>query len=688
MDNFVGKRLDGRYEIQEIIGVGGMSVVYKAYDNIDDRIVAVKILKDEFLANEEFRRRFKNESKAIAVLNHPNIVRVYDVNFGERLQYIVMEYVDGITLKEYIKQQGVVNWQDAVHFITQILRALQHAHDKGIVHRDIKPQNIILLQNGNIKVADFGIARFSRSDTRTMTEKAIGSVHYISPEQARGDMTDEKADIYSVGVVLYEILTGQVPFEADSAVSVAIMQLQADPKLPRSINPSIPIGLEQITMHAMQKVAAERYQTATEMLLDIDEFSRNPNATFDYSFFVDNQPTKFVSLPEDAQQNSDDYVERLEPAYDEYYEQDENANDDDTAKKKKMLAVICTGAVALIAAIVVLVMALTGSFGKGKETVPDFSGKVFETEIQGKYPNFKFEITTEASDLKVGSVISQDPKAKTKVKEGTTIKLVVAAETEEVVVPNVVGMTLTDAKALLKKNNLNNYEVIEAPSEDVDSGKVVSTSPGEKTSVDASTKITIYVSTGTGNVQANKLEMPDVSGLKKNDIKDYLVAAGFDLKSINITTEDSTKPEGTVLSQSPAKGTKILPTSTIKIVVSSGKTTTESTTTTAPVITEAKPDRVTTIAITLPKIDSSPRYTVIVKAGGDTISSETWTMDGKVQTLVVDKRIDIQDITIEIDGLSYFKVIKSSHNFKTGGTIEFSVKVDTTTEPADTKPVG
>lgn len=188
MDNFVGKRLDGRYEIQEIIGVGGMSVVYKAYDRIDDRIVAVKILKSEFVANEDFRRRFKNESKAIAVLNHPNIVRVYDVNFGERLQYIVMEYVDGITLKEYIQHQGVVNWRDAVHFVIQILRALQHAHDKGIVHRDIKPQNIVLLQNGTIKVTDFGIARFSRSDTRTMTEKAIGSVHYISPEQARGDL--------------------------------------------------------------------------------------------------------------------------------------------------------------------------------------------------------------------------------------------------------------------------------------------------------------------------------------------------------------------------------------------------------------------------------------------------------------------------------------------------------------------
>lgn len=269
MDNYVGKRLDGRYEIQEIIGVGGMSVVYKAYDNVDDRIVAVKILKEEFLNNDDFKRRFKNESKAIALLSHENIVKVYDVNFGEKLQYIVMEYIDGITLKEFINKQGSITWNDALFFMTQILRAVQHAHDKGIVHRDIKPQNIILLPNGNLKVTDFGIARFSRSDTKTLTEQAIGSVHYISPEQAKGEYTDEKADIYSIGVVLYEMLSGKVPFEADSAVSVALMQVNSNAEELRKINPDIPLGLEQICFHAMQKNPADRYQSATEMLLDI-----------------------------------------------------------------------------------------------------------------------------------------------------------------------------------------------------------------------------------------------------------------------------------------------------------------------------------------------------------------------------------------------------------------------------------
>ncbi len=233
MDKYIGKRLDGRYEIHELIGVGGMANVYRCTDTLDDREVAIKILKDEYLNNEEFIRRFKNESKAIATLSHPNIVKVYDVSFGDMIQYIVMEYIDGITLKEYFDQQGIIEWKEALYLTSQVLKALQHAHEHGIVHRDIKPQNIMLLQDGTIKVTDFGIARFSDKATRTMTEHAIGSVHYISPEQARGEATDGKSDIYSVGVMLYEMLTGKLPFDADSAVSVALMQLQSTPKRPR-----------------------------------------------------------------------------------------------------------------------------------------------------------------------------------------------------------------------------------------------------------------------------------------------------------------------------------------------------------------------------------------------------------------------------------------------------------------------
>lgn len=381
MDNYVGKRLDGRYELQEVIGVGGMAVVYKAYDNIDDRTVAVKILKDEFLASEEFRRRFKNESKAIAVLSHPNIVKVYDVSYGDKLQYIVMEYVEGITLKEYIEQQGVISWKETVHFTTQILRALQHAHDKGIVHRDIKPQNIMLLENGTIKVTDFGIARFSRSETRTMTDTAIGSVHYISPEQARGDITDDKSDIYSVGVVMYEMLTGQLPFQSDNSVSVAIMQLQTDPVKPREINSSIPEGLEQITMRAMQKNPKDRYQSAAEMILDLEEFKRNPSIKFDYSYFVDNEPTKFVDKTAPVtvpMANSSDtrVIDNPQPAPEETNK---------TTEKNKMIPIlsgIVIGFVAVLAIVLICLYSFTDVFNR-KLTVPKLINKNYAEEILG-----------------------------------------------------------------------------------------------------------------------------------------------------------------------------------------------------------------------------------------------------------------------------------------------------------------
>ena len=294
MDKYIGKKLDGRYEIRELIGVGGMANVYKAYDVLENRVVAVKILREEYMNNDEFMRRFRNESRAISLLDHPNIVKVYDVIFSNRIQSIVMEYIDGITLKDYIEQEHVLRWKEALHFTVQILRALQHAHDKGIVHRDIKPQNIMLLSDGTIKITDFGIARFSRSENQTMTDKAIGSVHYISPEQAKGDTTDAKADIYSVGVMMYEMLSGKLPFESDSPVSVAIKQI-ADTATPlRELNPAVPEALAAITERAMAKEPRERYPSAQAMLADIDEFKRNPSVKFEYQYLTDTAPTRYI----------------------------------------------------------------------------------------------------------------------------------------------------------------------------------------------------------------------------------------------------------------------------------------------------------------------------------------------------------------------------------------------------------
>ena len=388
MDKYTGKRLDGRYEIQELIGVGGMAVVYRAYDTIDDRTVAIKILKDEFLGNEDFIRRFKNESKAIAVLSHPNIVKVYDVSFGDRIQYIVMEYIDGITLKEYIDQQKDIKWKEALHFTVQILRALQHAHEKGIIHRDIKPQNIMLLQDGTIKVTDFGIARFSRSDTRTMTDKAIGSVHYIAPEQARGDMTDEKADIYSVGVMLYEMITGQLPFEADNAVSVAIMQLQAEPRKAREINPEIPEALEEITLKAMQKEPSQRYQSAAEMLRDIEAFRRNPSIRFQYKYFIDETPTKYVDAINTVRPGTAiTPAPQSQPAsasYDDGYEYVE----DEKAKPAKSPVVHILGGIGIAVLLVALVLGIMAVFRSCQTTelqeidMPTFIGMSWERDIK------------------------------------------------------------------------------------------------------------------------------------------------------------------------------------------------------------------------------------------------------------------------------------------------------------------
>ncbi len=539
MENYCGKRLDGRYEIREIIGVGGMAVVYKAYDNIDDRIVAVKILKEELLSNEEFRRRFKNESKAIAVLSHPNIVKVFDVSFGDRLQYIVMEYVEGITLKEYIEQQKVINWKEAVHFVSQILLALQHAHDKGIVHRDIKPQNIMLLQDGTIKVTDFGIARFSRSDTRTMTEDAIGSVHYISPEQARGEITDDKADIYSVGVVMYEMLTGELPFQSDNAVSIAIMQLQQEAKPPREINPEIPLGLEQITLRAMQKNPNNRYHSAAEMMLDIDEFKRNPQIKFNYSYFVDEEPTKFVkggpsgtSVPVKPANNTDAVP----------------AEDDDTEKEASKTMPILLGTIAGIVVIIAVFVGILVYRNTHKIVVPNFIGMNYSDEIltNSEYTdNFTFETEPVFStDADAGDVLTQTPDAETKVKKGKTIKLGIAYNDSSILITGIVGLTANEAEAKLKQNGFT-VKVITSYDKNVAAGIVFDSYPAEGSYAEKGSLVTIYVST---DENPKAVSVPVVTGYSKEIATELLKSSGF---TVTVTETDSAEEKGTVVDYDP-----------------------------------------------------------------------------------------------------------------------------------------
>ena len=582
MDKYIGKRLDGRYEIHELLGVGGMAYVYKAYDNIEKRWVAIKILKEELAGNSDFLRRFRNESKAIAVLSHPNIVKVYDVSFGDRIQYIVMEYIDGITLKQYIEQQGEIKWREALYFTVQILRALQHAHEKGIIHRDIKPQNIMLLEDGTIKVTDFGIARFSQAETQTMTDKAIGSVHYIAPEQARGGYINDKADIYSVGVMLYEMLTGQLPFVADNAVSVAIMQMQAEPTPPSRINPSIPKGLEEITMHAMEKNPAQRFPSAADMLEDVERFRRNPEIVFHYGEQVDRAYAgTSADIYGNVQQNAAPQKYNDNYEYEEEYVRSQNSN----RASKIILGIVA--AVVFVAGIVGVIYLVKGkgansgsgflSFLPGFSTssttsdeivLPNFVGMIYDTDIKDNpdYADFTFEITYgNVPSKQPGEVLRQTPAAGINVKKGKTVSLTVNGEAEQVVVEDVKGYKQQDAYDALKALNLS-PKIQAVADDDTAVGYVVKTDPAAGSTVSTGTTVTIYVSSGPSTESA---VIPNIVGYQYSTAKEELEAAGF-----VVTAEyddESDKDENTVLSVSPNEGEKAKKGSVVTVTVSSGK---------------------------------------------------------------------------------------------------------------------
>lgn len=560
MDKYTGKRLDARYEIHELIGVGGMAVVYRAYDIVEEKIVAIKILKDEYLGNKEFIRRFKNESKAIAVLSHPNIVKVYDVSLGSKIQYIVMEYINGITLKEYMAQQKEIKWNEAVHFIQQILKALRHAHEKGVIHRDIKPQNIMLLQDGTIKVTDFGIARFFKHETQTMTDRAIGSVHYISPEQAKGEITDEKADIYSVGVILYEMITGSLPFEADNAVSVAIMQMQTVPKRPREINELIPEGLESITMKAMQKNPKNRYLSAEEMLTDIEKFKKDPSIKFEYKYFIDDNPTKYI-----------DAIKKIKSSENDDYGDNFNYKKDNKNKSKTVYIVGGIAAAVVLFALIFLGISIFNYFGNSSSkdiSVPNFIGMKY-SDIQDN-PDYKFVWKIENvydPNQEEGIIIDQDPLPNTKkVKEGATIALKVNSSGVLVTIPSVKGLTEEVAKSKFSNAGIK-YEVLMIVDDDTAEGLVKNTDPAEGTKVTADTTVRIYVSKGPAE---QKILMPDIIDKNFDIAKNEILSKGLKI-SESIDYENSDKSKDTVLATNPLPGVQVSLGSTVKVTLSNGK---------------------------------------------------------------------------------------------------------------------
>ena len=589
MDRFIGKRLDGRYEIHELIGVGGMAYVYKAYDRVEGRWVAIKILKEEFSNNSDFLRRFRNESKAIAVLNHPNIVKVYDVSFGDQIQYIVMEFIDGITLKEYIEQEGTIRWQEAVHFTTQILMALECAHEKGIIHRDIKPQNIMLLQDGSIKVADFGIARFLQSETQTMTDKAIGSVHYIAPEQASGDYITDKADIYSVGVMLYEMLTGKLPFVADNAVSVALMQLQAKPVMPRELNPSIPRGLEQITMRAMEKNPVDRFQSAGEMLDDLDEFRRNPNIVFHYDL-------QTANARYDASRSMEAYdASRQAPAYNDDYEYEEELV---RSRRSAKGAMVVKGvlAAAIIVGLAVAVIYFLNYWNNRPEAgddlleMPNLVGQLYEDVIANEeYADFNIQVREgNDPDLQPGEIMNQDPAAGIMVKKDADVELLVNGGVGQVEVPDVVTdhMTLEEAQQAIEDAGLHS-QVENVADDEVEEGRVISTNPEPGTMVDSGSTVTLRVSTGPAE---EMVTVPDgLVGDTLANVSAKLEEAGLVVGNVN-RDDTSTLPVDTVISLSPNEGSEISKDSTVDITVSSGKGATKTLSTSIPLPSSVSED--------------------------------------------------------------------------------------------------
>ena len=579
MEIGINQVINDRYEIQEIIGVGGMSRVYKAYDRVDDRIVALKVLKDEYLENYEYTARFKNESRAISLLNHPNVVKVYDVCFGEDLQYIVMEHVEGITLKEFIERQKVLDWKEALIVTVQILKALSHAHDKGVIHRDIKPQNILLLPNATIKVTDFGIASFKRGEIKSPVESgAIGSVHYVSPEQAQGEYTDEKSDIYSVGVVLYEMLTGKTPFNGASDEDIALMHVQREPVNPTVFNPAIPVGLEQICLRAMQKQPGNRYQSAAEFLLDLDEFRKNPDIVFDYQYFIDKNPTKFISTNMPSAPLDED---------DEYYDEYDDEEDEDT--RNSLLPVLIGAAAALVVVIGIVIFAVFGSsmgssggndgsfldkidifgiFSKDEIEVPNFLNMDFD-EILEKYPELAIENPPQYeynSNYEDGYVCDQYPEAGEKVSKDTVLKLTVATSVEMVLVQDVTGKKSIDAESILRASGLV-VELIPLVDETREEGRVIYTEPaGNKYTA---YKGTVYVYYATGKNDTGTVRVPNTVGYELEAAKRKILAAGLTVGAITQGASDPSL-KGFVISQTPDATIAVNAGTNVNLVIGNG----------------------------------------------------------------------------------------------------------------------
>ena len=581
MDQYIGKMLDNRYEILERIGTGGMAVVYKAKCHRLNRLVAIKILKSDLAQNEEFRRRFNAESQAVAQLSHPNIVSVYDVSRGGDTEYIVMELIDGITLKQYMEKRGQLNWRESLHFITQIMRGLSHAHSRGIIHRDIKPQNIMVLRDGSVKVADFGIACLADS-AQTMTQEALGSVHYISPEQARGDRPDARSDIYSSGVVLYEMLTGRLPFEGESAVSVAIQHLSSIPLAPREINPDIPEQLELICMKAMAPDLEHRYQSADAMIADLEAFRKNPDVEmkFDLSDLrpeETDEPTRpirtvsghTVTVP----------VRTVEKGHVRRTEDD----DEPPASGGKRTVLIGAVVIAALAVVFLLFKSILGSFSVpavDQYQVPNVLGMTIEEAENDPRVKGIFEIEKAGSgsseEYAEGQIMKQSPDSdETRKGSQLVIQVWVSVGEETGEMPKLENKSEQDARILLEKlNKQYNLDLtVEAPedqqrfSDEITAGYVIETKPAEGETLRKGDTVTLIISKGP---ETTPVTVPKFVGLNIDETLAQLSSYGLTCTASDVEVVDSDKPGGQIVWQSLEPTSKVDEWTTIKFQVSAG----------------------------------------------------------------------------------------------------------------------
>jgi len=589
MENYIGRLLDNRYEILEVIGTGGMAVVYRALDHRLNRAVAVKILKDEFSRNEEFRRRFHAESQAVAMLSHPNIVSVYDVSHSENADYIVMELIEGISLKQYLEKKGNLNWRETLHFSMQIAKALDHAHSRGIVHRDIKPHNIMILKDGSIKVADFGIARVG-SAKNTLTREALGSVHYISPEQAKGARVDNRSDLYSLGVVMYEMLTGRTPYDGETPVSVAIQHINGGARRPSELAAGVPLGLEYITMRAMSADPDKRYASAADMLHDMEEFRKNPSLTFVST--VDGATTVVPKTPAAARSGgmTRSEAERYAAAraaksgdgrtLEERRAERARREAEKAAerKKKTMIIAILSGAAAIVLIAVLLAVFLPRGESAGEETVgteevaeirvDNFIGMPLDSIDPDDYPDLKIDLRdvkeAYSDEFEKGYVMDQTPRAGDMVRRGRKVTLTVSLGKEEIKMPNLIDVAESTAMITLQELNLGlKITMKDESSKDIRQGNIVRTEPKADEKLEKGQEVILYVSLGEN-------KMPNLKGDTETNARARLNALniGVHIEVLYDTNDEYEKDR--VYRTAPEAGEQIEPGDQIFLYVSTG----------------------------------------------------------------------------------------------------------------------